>query len=146
MRGRRARAVSLSYAIEQLEKRVLFAALPQNAVLTFVTNTQDAATQPYIPGSLRAAIADVTSGAANTILFNIPANQANANGVYRIDLADNLPPINKTMFLDGYSQPGASPNTLAVGDNAVIKIQIHGVPRVSTSSMTFSTGSEGSVI
>jgi len=37
-----------------------------------------------------------------------------------------LPPINGTMIIDGYTQPGASPNTLANGDNAKLLIQIDG--------------------
>src|SRR5581483_11837134 len=34
--------------------------------------------------------------------------------------------ITDTVVLDGYTQPGASPNTLAVGDNAVLKIVLDG--------------------
>ena len=37
-----------------------------------------------------------------------------------------LGPINATLIIDGYTQPGASPNTLANGDNARILIQIDG--------------------
>jgi hypothetical protein len=36
----------------------------------------------------------------------------------------SLPAITDTVIIDGYSQPGASPNTLAVGDNAVLKIEL----------------------
>ncbi|MFO0970546.1 MAG: hypothetical protein U0793_33800 [Gemmataceae bacterium] len=73
-------------------------------------------------GSLRAAILaanDITSPGLDSIVFNIPGA-----GVKTITLATNLPTITDPIVIDGYTQPGASPNTLAVGDNAVLKIQI----------------------
>jgi CSLREA domain-containing protein len=53
----------------------------------------------------------------NLIQFNIPGS-----GVQTITLGSNLPAITTATIIDGYSQPGASPNTLAIGDNAVLKI------------------------
>ena len=73
--------------------------------------------------SLREAItaANNTSG-ADEIGFNIAGS-----GVKTIYLlTSKLPPITDTVTIDGYTQPGASPNTLAVGDNAVLLIQITG--------------------
>ena len=43
-----------------------------------------------------------------------------------IQPATPLPAISHATIVDGYSQPGASPNTLAQGDNAVILIQLDG--------------------
>ena len=37
-----------------------------------------------------------------------------------------LPTIEEPVIIDGYSQPGARPNTLAVGNNAVLKIELSG--------------------
>lgn len=75
------------------------------------------------PGSLYQAITDTNNTAEpNRILFNIPGG-----GVHKIDVSQNpLPPLMRDMVIDGYSQPGAKPNTLSVGDNAVILIQIDG--------------------
>ncbi len=62
-----------------------------------------------------------TFGQGDTIDFNIPGT-----GVQTIALTAGLPPIEKPMTIDGYSQPGASPNTLADGDNAVLLIDLNG--------------------
>ena len=72
------------------------------------------------PGSLVQAILDANASAgADTIVFNIPGD-----GVKTITIPGPLPTISDTVTIDGYSQPGASANTLAVGDNAALKIQI----------------------
>ena len=82
-----------------------------------VTNTNSSG-----PGSLYDAISQASSfPGGSTITFNIPGP-----GVHVIDVgASPLPHVQK-LFIDGYSQPGAHPNTLAVGDDAVILIQIDG--------------------
>lgn len=83
-----------------------------------VTNTSNSG-----PGSLYQAITDANNTAeANRILFNIPGD-----GVHRIDVSSNpLPSLLRDTVIDGYSQPGAKPNTLSAGDDAVILIQIDG--------------------
>src|SRR5947209_16074197 len=81
-----------------------------------VTNTNDTGA-----GSLRQAIADASSGGTNTVAFNIPAS-----GVQTITPTTQLPGIGSNVTLDGYTQPGASANTLTVGDNAIILIRIDG--------------------
>lgn len=102
-----------------------------------VTNTNDSG-----PGSLRQAILDANAAAgASSIGFNIPNTDPNrdpSTGAFKIQpLAQQpgadcppgshaLPPITGIVTIDGYTQPGASPNTLANGDNAVILIQIDG--------------------
>ncbi|MGH8099799.1 MAG: beta strand repeat-containing protein [Chthoniobacterales bacterium] len=55
----------------------------------------------------------------NLIQFNIPGS-----GVHTITLASGLPVVTDRVIIDGYTQPGASANTLAVGDNAVLLIRI----------------------
>lgn len=111
-----------------------------------VTNTSDITAPGGTPpaGSLRAAMKAVQAAFSNdqlpcSIVFNIPTTDPNYNastGVFLIrPLSENvpnsldnfaLPPINATVTIDGYTQPGASPNTLTIGDNAKILIQIDG--------------------
>jgi hypothetical protein len=61
-------------------------------------------------------------GTNDQIVFNIPGT-----GLHTIAPTSNLPNITKPVVIDGYTQPGSSPNTLAVGDNAAITIDLSGV-------------------
>ncbi len=72
--------------------------------------------------TLRAAIeqANSTQG-ADTIKFAIPGT-----GVKTIAPASELPLIAEALTIDGYTQPGASPNTRAVGSDAVLRIELSG--------------------
>jgi hypothetical protein len=73
-------------------------------------------------------------GASNTINFNIPTNDSGydkTTGVWTIKLIPSwswgpLTISTNAAIINGYSQPGASPNTLAIGDNAKLKIAIDG--------------------
>ena len=72
------------------------------------------------PGSLNQAILDANANAgADMITFNIPGS-----GVHTI--AGGPAPITDPVSIDGSTQPGASPNTLAVGDDAVLLIELVG--------------------
>lgn len=97
-------------ALERLEDR----SVPS----TFsVVNTLDAG-----PGSLRQAILDANAApGADLIDFNIPGG-----GVHTISPTSALPAITGPVTIDGYSQPGASPNSLALGNNAVQLIELNG--------------------
>ena len=84
-----------------------------------VTNTNDSG-----PGSLRQAILNAnlaTHAPPDTIQFAIPGT-----GPFLIQPATPLPAMSHATIVDGYSQPGSSPNTLAQGDNAVILIRLDG--------------------
>ncbi|HET6462302.1 MAG TPA: FlgD immunoglobulin-like domain containing protein, partial [Candidatus Krumholzibacteria bacterium] len=85
-----------------------------------VTRTTDDDT----PGSLRTAIrqANVVPG-PQSVSFNIPGP-----GPHTITLTSQLPAITDGLVIDGFTQPGASSNTNAVGSpcNAHIMIDIHG--------------------
>jgi hypothetical protein len=82
-----------------------------------VTTTNDSG-----PGSLRQAILDANaSSGTDTIAFNIPGS-----GVRTISVATKLPTINDPVTIDGYTQAGSSPNTLAGGSNAVLLIELNG--------------------
>jgi hypothetical protein len=92
------------------------------AAATFtVVNTNDSG-----PGSLRQAIVDgvastVGSAAHDTVIaFNIPGA-----GVHTIRPTSSLPAI-KDLLIDGYTQPGSRANTLAIGSDAVLDIEIDG--------------------
>ena len=112
-----------------------------------VTNTSDAIVASSQPtqytgpdGSLRAAMFNANNATGESeIVFNIPTTDPGYNpatGTFLIQPLSEaapgalndfaLPPINATVIIDGYTQPGASPNTLANGDNAALLIQIDG--------------------
>lgn len=79
-------------------------------------------------GSLRQAIVDANAtanvgGVADVIAFNIPGA-----GVHTISVGfAPLPTITDPVVIDGYTQPGTNPNTLANGDNAVLRIELNGI-------------------
>ncbi len=80
--------------------------------------------------TLRAAIqqANKLTG-ADIIAFNIPSSDTNCSAttqVCTIGPGSHLPVINKPVTIDGYTQPGASENTLEEGNDAVIKIELNG--------------------
>jgi CSLREA domain-containing protein len=122
--------------LEQLEDRLA------PAVIT-VTTTADDNTPNDGSVSLREAIQAINNGSAgadldiiiqnpgvfgvnDTINFNISA----AGTVQTINVGSTgngaLPTITKPMTINGYSEPGASMNTLANGDNAKILIELNG--------------------
>jgi hypothetical protein len=111
-RGRR-RSHALNYhpRLETLEDRLL----PSTYT---VINTADTG-----QGSLRQAILDSNGSPdpSNDIQFDIPGG-----GVQTINLHSALPMITHAVLIDGYSQAGSSPNTLAVGDNAVLTVELNG--------------------
>lgn len=79
-------------------------------------------TNPTGPGSLKQAADDANNTPGpHLIAFDIPGA-----GVHKIDLRDTEVVVAGGVTIDGYTQPGGSPNTLAVGDNAVIRIQLDG--------------------
>jgi hypothetical protein len=75
-------------------------------------------------GSLRQAILDANASLGfDVIAFNIPGS-----GVHTIALASGLPAITEWVTIDGYTQPGSSPNTNPTGQglNTVLMIEIDG--------------------
>jgi hypothetical protein len=88
------------------------------AVLT-VTHTGDSG-----PGSLRQALLDSNAmPGADTVVFDIPGG-----GVQTITPLSPLPVLTDTagVTVDGYTQPGSHPNTLATGDDATLTVEIDG--------------------
>lgn len=82
-----------------------------------VINTGDSG-----PGSLRQAIIDAnTNPYTDTIAFNI-----DGSGPHRIQPLSQLPTITDPVVIDGYTQPSTIANSLADGENAVLKIILDG--------------------
>jgi hypothetical protein len=126
--------------LEVLEDRTLLATF-------LVTNTGDNGGVDPVPGAatgtLRQAIVDADAAATGTaanpdlIQFNIPTTDPGYNGTteaFTIQPLSALPTVTDIVVLDGYTQPGASPNTLAIGDNAVLKVVLDGSQLADTSS------------
>jgi hypothetical protein len=119
--------------IEVLEDRTLPSAY-------VVTTTADSG-----PGSLRDAITQVNADTSHT-LYPSPSDSSrdeidfqvtaasdaagggtgfnSATGVATFTPQSAYPTITTAVFINGYTQPGAAPNTLTIGDNATLKIQL----------------------
>jgi len=90
--------------------------IDDNELPLVVTNVNDSGS-----GSLHQTILDANSRVGHDIInFNIPGI-----GVHAIKYAAiPMPVITDSVTIDGYSQPGAQPNSLRIGDNAIILIQL----------------------
>jgi hypothetical protein len=116
-----------------------------------VTNTNDTGA-----GSLRQAItsanghANIDVNTPDIIQFTIPSSDPNRNattGVFTITPSSpGLPTISDPVVINGYTQPGSSANTLAVGDNAVLLIELNGTSAGGGSGLDLRTGGGGSTI
>ncbi|HEY2413676.1 MAG TPA: hypothetical protein VGI40_15610 [Pirellulaceae bacterium] len=122
--------------VEQLEDRSLLAAtITVNSVL--VTNARDSvltlpeammisnrtlALTSLTADELAQVNGTPTSGDTDTIAFSIPGS-----GVQTITYSSPLPTITEAVIIDGYTQPGASPNTNGplLGDNAVLLVELN---------------------
>jgi CSLREA domain-containing protein len=105
---------------------VVGASSPAHAATIFtVTNTTDANNICDAGCSLREAITAANdtpnSGGPDLIRFNILQS-----GVQTIQPTSELPTITEAVTIDGYSQSGASANTLAKGTNAKIMVELDG--------------------
>src|SRR5262245_22740789 len=105
-------------------RRILAIALGLCASPVFAATFTVTTTADFGAGSFRQAIQDAeATPAADTIHFNLPGP-----GVHTILLTTWLPKAFNPITVDGYTQPGSSPNTLplAQGTNAVLNIEING--------------------
>ena len=110
--------------------------VPAQAAIFNVTTTADSGA-----GSLRQAIIDANAAAgSDTINFAIPGA-----GPHTITLLSILPLITGPLTIDGYTQPGSSANTLAVGNNAALRILITG-SGLTGHAIRLVLGSGGSII
>jgi hypothetical protein len=134
-KSRRKRPARVRPRVLVLEDRVLPSAY-------VVTTTADGG-----PGSLRDAINQVNADTSHTLYaslgnpavdeidFNITAASDGAGGgtgfnavtgVATIQPHSALPALTNSVIVDGYTQPGSSANTQAVGDNTVLNIVLDG--------------------
>ena len=96
-----------------------------------VTNTNDSGA-----GSLRQAILDASiNPGLDLIAFNIAGA-----GVHTITPLTALPNITDAVIIDGYTQPGSSPNTLSTGNNATILIELDGTNITANSGLFITAG------
>ncbi len=107
-----------------------------------VTNTNDSGA-----GSLRQAILDANTAAGpDTIAFNVSGAGCDGGGLCTITPASQLPNVSSPVLIDGYTQPGAQPNTNAEGAlNTVLKIVLSGATIQST-GLQFTTGADASTV
>ncbi|HKS35570.1 MAG TPA: DUF6531 domain-containing protein, partial [Verrucomicrobiae bacterium] len=98
-----------------------------------VINTNDSG-----PGSLRQAILEANANPTpgqHLIQFAIPGS-----GLRTITLSTSLPTPTESVSIDGFTQSGSSPNTLANGNNANQLIRVHGSALVGN-GLTFNSPS-----
>lgn len=119
------------HVAEPLESRVLLATITVNdagddanrdARLTLREAIMLANGELFYVGLTQAEQAQLSgppSPDSNNIHFDILGGD-----VQRIEPIAALPPIVRPVVIDGYTQPGASPNTAAEGSNAIIAIQL----------------------
>lgn len=110
---------------------------PAGADVTFVVNRAaddsdlnlandlcDTSAQNGLQCTLRAAIQEANDTAgADTINFNIGTD----GGLKGITPASPLPAITEAVTINGYSQLGSVQNTLATGNDAILRIRLSGV-------------------
>jgi hypothetical protein len=108
-----------------------------------VTNTADSGA-----GSLRQAITDANAAAGlDTIAFDVSGAGCDGAGVCTIAPATQLPLFSSPVLVDGYTQPGSSPNTVAEGAlNTVLKIVVSGANVSGQHGLYIVGGGAGSTI
>jgi uncharacterized repeat protein (TIGR01451 family) len=115
---------------------LMLLATSASAATFVVSSTSDSGA-----GTLRQAIIDAnTAAGTDTITFAIPGA-----GLHTISPATNLPNITEAVIIDGYSQSGSSVNTLTLGDNAVLQIEVNGASVSNGTGLNFTatvTGGE----
>lgn len=121
---------------------------PRLALSTFAVNStgdapavnpsqgpETASGQITLRSAIQAASAHTNDASGpDRIEFQIPGT-----GVQTISPLSLLPTITDPVVIDGYTQTGASPNTLAVGDNAALRINLDGRAGVNN-GLTISAG------
>ena len=102
----------------------------QGSLRQFITNANtlggDASlAQSSLVAAKENAVFMISNGTAAAGLRT--ANNYFSGGVATISPTSALPTISSPLVIDGYTQPGASANTLAIGSNAVLVIVLDGI-------------------
>ena len=111
---------------EKLEERAMLAAFVVNSSLDVVD-----ANDPWLtfPEAISLANNSPNVSQVDEIYFNIPESDPGFDPVtesFNIRLQTSLPPITESVLIDGFSQPGAAPNSAIVGIDSQLKIVING--------------------
>ncbi len=153
--------VVLSAIVVAVSALVIFYGGGKVAAATLTVNstadTDDGACDPLATGecTLREAVNLLADG--DTIAFAIPGADPGCNGagVCTILSGDRFDIQSADATVDGYTQPGASPNTLFVGNDAALKIQITSsapdavrlqAPRITVQSLVINGSGNGIVL
>jgi uncharacterized repeat protein (TIGR01451 family) len=121
--GRRPRSVTRPQ-LELMEARQLLATIVVTGTGDSIANDGIVTLREAITAAnTNAASGDATAGDAglDTIAFDIPGD-----GLQTITVQSQLPTITDPVKIDGYTQHGASANTLATGNDAVLRIEVDG--------------------
>jgi hypothetical protein len=135
-----------SWAVERMEERTLLSPY-------LVTTTADGG-----PGSLRDAITQVNADSLYT-LYTDPGNPARdeidfnissatdtgggydaATGLATIRPTSPLPSVDSSVLINGYSQSNSRWNTLAVGDDANLEIELNGSNLINANGLWITAG------
>lgn len=93
-------------------------------------------------GSLREAILAANAAPGmDTIAFGIAGT-----GVHEIFVLSSLPSLNDAVLIDGYTQPGSSPNSAVLGSSAQIRVVLAGTGSASVRGLALVAGSAGSTV
>lgn len=141
-------------AVSSLDVAATHAApVDQDQIVNSTADTDDGSCDALGTGSgnkdctLREAINVVNAKSGFMVKFNIPASAdtfktcSTSTGLCVIALASELPFVTQPIYIDGYTQAGASPNTLKVGDNANLKIVLDGSSAGNAKGLVITGGS-----
>jgi len=152
---RRATLRSLVLALCAIAVLAIIAAPASGITVTSVADTTANDGVCTLREAILAANSNTASGAMagecaagapglDTITFDIDGGCAAVCTVTL--LTSPLPTVSEPVFIDGYSQPGASANTLAAGENAVLKIEIDGTAAGNLAGGLININASGSTI
>jgi len=107
-------------------------------------NACDVSSDPGSQCTLRAALQESNATAGNDrVTFDIPGNQ-----VHSTTLSSALPALHGQVLIDGFSQPGASPNTQPVGKplDTDLRIELDGGNLGAVNGIRVAAGGAGSTV
>lgn len=129
---RRTRLLAAVGALEILEFRRLLAGVTVSTTDDVTDgDTSNITNLIANPGPTGINIREAIVAANNTPGADVVNFSIAGAGPHTLQLGGALPGISDTLTINGYTQPGAQANTLPLGNNAVIKIQLSGAGGVA---------------